>query len=78
MSPHAYVLCSFALTFGVPMGFAVREYWQLGASPGSLPPERTRAPEPAPLPDPGVRLGSGQRPLPDCLIPKPARVRELA
>ncbi len=72
MSPHTYILCSFALTFGVPMGIAVREYWQLGAPPGSLPPRLAPEPAPGPLPD------AGAKPLPDCLIPRPVKIRELA
>jgi hypothetical protein len=81
MSPQAYVVCSFGLTFGIPMAMAVRDYWTLGASPGHLPPGEPVAPVPSPLPDAGARpaLG-GQKPLPACLIPQPspARVRELA
>ncbi len=83
MSPQTYVVCSFGLTFGIPMAMAIREYWTLGASPGHLPPGEPSLPEPQPLPDAGV--GTGYKPLPACLIPphygagaSPARIRELA
>ena len=79
MAPSTQILCSFGLTFGIPMVLAVREYWGLTPSRGHLPPHEPAVPEPAPLPD----AGAGPAPwtgkaLPDCLIPKPARVRELA
>ena len=83
MSPETYVICSFGLTFGIPMAMAVREYWTLGASPGHLPPGEPAMPEPQPLPDAGA--GTQYKPLPACLIPaplvtqsSPARERELA
>ena len=41
-------------------------------APVSLPPQAPAMPGPAPLPDAGVKR------LPECLIPKPARVREMA
>lgn len=72
MTANLQIICSFALTFGVPMAVAVREYWTLGTSPGGLPPELPFVPEPSPLPDAGVKR------LPDCLIPRPVRARELA
>jgi hypothetical protein len=81
MSPHTYILCSFGLTFGIPMALAVREYWTLGASPRFLPPGEPITPEPTPLPDAGVKPAfRAQKTLPDCLIPQPsqARIRELA
>ena len=71
MNPNIQIMCSFALTFGVPMAVAVREYWTLGSTPGGLPPQPPVAPEPMPLPDAGIKR------LPECLIPKPVRVREL-
>ncbi len=71
MNANIQIMCSFALTFGVPMVVAAREYWTLGSSPGGLPPQPPVIPEPAPLPDAGVKR------LPECLIPKPVRVREL-
>jgi hypothetical protein len=78
MSPHTYVMCSFGLTFGIPMAIAVREYWTLGPLRGHLPPGEPVTPKPSPLPGAGVR--SVQKPLPACLIPQPspARIRELA
>jgi hypothetical protein len=81
MSPHTYILCSFGLTFGVPMALAVREYWTLGATPRFLPPGEPSAPQPTPLPDAGAKPAlRALKPLPACLIPQPssARVRELA
>jgi hypothetical protein len=79
MAPSVQIVCSFALTFGIPMALGVREYWTLSPSRGHLPPHEPVAPEPTPLPD----AGAGPTPwagkqLPDCLIPKPARIRELA
>jgi hypothetical protein len=81
MSPHTYVLCSFGLTFGIPMALAMREYWTLGATPRFLPPNDPITPDPTPLPDAGAKPAFRvQRPLPACLIPQPspARIRELA
>ncbi len=76
MMPQTEILCSFALTFGVPMALAVREYWHCTPSRGHLPPgEPMPSPEPDPLPDAGVSPYAGKK-LPDCLIP--VRVRELA
>jgi hypothetical protein len=72
MSPNMQIICSFALTFGVPMAVAVREYWTLGTPPGGLPKQPPVMPEPQPLPDAGVKR------LPECLIPKIVRVREPA
>ena len=68
MKPEIQVLLSGALTFGVPLAFAIRELLELRRRPqgGGGP-----APDPVvPPPKP--------KPLPDCLIPKPyARTREL-
>ncbi len=76
MSPEWQVLLSGALTFGVPLLLAVHELIALrrrprgGWRPDPVPP----APPPPPRP-------SGEKPLPDCLIPKPmprqAKPREL-
>jgi hypothetical protein len=73
------VLCSFALTFGVPSAFAGWELWRLGPTRWRPPPGEDGLPDPAPLSDAGVSPRI-QKPLPDCLIPRavPARVRELA
>ena len=78
MNADAQILCSFALTFGVPIMFALRELRNLGPSPRHLPPGDETVREPTPLPDAGVSPRV-QKPLPDCLIPKPvpARVPEL-
>jgi hypothetical protein len=79
MSPNIQITCSFALTFGVPVVFAAIELWRLKPAQWRPPHEDAAPPDPAPLPDPGV-LPRVQKPLPDCLIPRPAtvRVRELA
>jgi hypothetical protein len=78
MSPQTYMICSFALTFGIPMAVAAREYWTLGPSRGHLPPGEPSEPTPSPLPDAGAN--PVRKPLPACLIPQPgpARLRELA
>jgi hypothetical protein len=75
MDASIQVLCSCALTFGVPIVVAGWELWRLGPTARRLPPGEDRLPDPAPLPDPGASPGF-QKPLPDCLIPR--RVRELA
>jgi hypothetical protein len=71
MSPSVQVTLSCMLTFGVPLGFAVRELVMLrfgGWGPESIPDE----PE-APLPS-----GEPSRPmLPDCLIPQLHPVRHV-
>lgn len=68
MSPHVQVLLSGALTFGVPLAFAIRELIVL-----RRPPRNDGQPPPPVPPRPPVN-----RPLPDCLIPKPLpRVRQL-
>lgn len=66
MSPEVQVLLSGALTFGAPLAIAIHELLALRRKPpgghGGLPPE-----PPPP-----------QKPLPDCLIPRPmVRTREL-
>jgi hypothetical protein len=77
MSPETQILLSGALTFGVPLVLAVRELIVL-----RRPPRGGWRPEPTP-PAPTPPLSpAGQKPLPDCLIPKPVagpreRVREL-
>ena len=74
MDGTTFVVLSGALTFGVPLVLAMRELFELKRRDGGgwegdgpLP----SAPQPPP--------GSGQKPLPECLIPRlPARpVREL-
>jgi hypothetical protein len=79
MNATTWVLCSFALTFGVPIAFAGWELWRLGPTTWRPPPGEDNPPDPAPLPDAGVSPRI-QKPLPDCLIPQavPARMRELA
>lgn len=79
MDPEVYILLSGALTFGVPLALAVRELLVLrrdgGGGGGSW--KGDPAPETPPAPAP-----AGNKPLPDCLIPKPvphlvARTRVL-
>lgn len=79
MNPTTQVICSCALTFGVPIVIAGWELWRMGPTARRLPPGEAGPPEPAPLPDPGVSPRV-QKPLPDCLIPKPqpVRIREPA
>lgn len=68
MNPEMYIFLSGALTFGVPLVFAVRELLLLrrcdGGGNGSWMRDGVRGGPPAPLP-------AGNRPLPDCLVPKP-------
>lgn len=67
MSPQVQVVLSGALTFGIPLAFALRELAVL----------RRRRPAPRRPDDPGSRPSPtrprddspGQRPLPACLIP---------
>jgi hypothetical protein len=78
MSPSLQIACSFGLTHGIAMLLAVRELRNLRPSPRRRP-DGNALIEPAPPPLPTL----GQKPLPDCLIPKPftparPRVRELA
>jgi hypothetical protein len=79
MTPNIQIMCSFALTFGVPVAYAGWELWRLGPTNWRPPAEDAEQPDPAPLPAPAAQP-SAQKPLPDCLIPRPApaRVRELA
>jgi hypothetical protein len=78
MTATTQILCSFALTFGVPIAVAGWELWHLGPTSWRPPPGDDIPPEPAPLPDPGASPRI-QKPLPDCLIPKkvPSRQPEL-
>ena len=76
MDGTAFVVLSGALTFGVPLVVAMRELFELKRrdsggweGDGPLPSK----PQPPPI--------TGQKPLPDCLIPRlpsgPVRIREL-
>jgi len=76
MDGTVYVVLSGAVTFGVPLVLAVRELLDLkrrdnGGWDGDGPPPFKPPPSPR----------TGQKPLPDCLIPKlpagPIRAREL-
>lgn len=76
MDGTAFVVLSGALTFGVPLVLAMRELFELkrrdgGGWEGDGPvPSK---PQPPPI--------TGQKPLPDCLIPRlparPVNLREL-
>ncbi len=77
MDASLWVTCSCALTFGVPLVLAVRELWTLKFAGWRPPSAEETVPDPAPVPDQGL-TPVVQKPLPDCLIPKPVRVRELA
>jgi len=69
MSPAHQIMCSFVLTYGVPMVLAWRELHQLGRLPRHRP-DPGPAPEPLPLPWPV----DGNRSLPACLQPRPAEL----
>jgi hypothetical protein len=79
MNANTQVLCNLALTFGVPIVLAGWELWRLGPIDRRQPPDEDCPPEPGPLPDAG-QLPRVQKPLPDCLVPRPSpvRVREPA
>lgn len=80
MSPGTQIILSGALSFGVPLLFALRELRQL-RRPWHGPDDRERGPDPGPPPPPPDSRPAVQ-PLPDCLIPRPLpardRVREYA
>lgn len=76
MEGTTFVVLSGTLTFGVPLALALRELFELKRrgnggweGDGPMPPK----PPPAPI--------TGEKPLPDCLIPRlpprPVRIREL-
>jgi len=76
MDGTVYIVLSGALTFGVPLALAVRELIELKRRDGGG--WEGDGPTPSkPVPPPRT----GQKPLPDCLIPKlparPVRTREL-
>jgi hypothetical protein len=79
MTPTIQVMCSFALTFGVPVVAAGWDLWRMKPPSWRPPPGEDVIPDPDPLPDAGLPPRV-QKPLPDCLIPKAGRirVRELA
>jgi hypothetical protein len=78
MNAATQVICSCALTFGIPIVIAGWELWRLGPSKRDLPPGDDSPALPTPLPDAGASPRI-QKPLPDCLIPRPApaRIREF-
>ena len=68
MDSETFMMLSGALSFGAPLALAVRELLVLrrdGGGGGSW--KRDPAPDTPPPPAP-----AGNKPLPDCLIPKPA------
>ena len=76
MNAGLQVFLSFTLTFGIPLAWAIREWWVLrrpegGAWPGDGP--RPVSPRPRPPETP--------KRLPECLVPKlpplPAQPRAL-
>ena len=69
MTSETFVLLSGALTFGVPLYLAMRELKITGSGGGGRGPG-TPDPEPIP-PAPDRPALVVQKPLPDCLIPKP-------
>ncbi len=78
MTSETFVLLSGALTFGVPLYLALRELNGLGLGGGGRGPD---ALEPSPIPPSPEqpKVETVQKPLPDCLIPKPmVRVTEPA
>ena len=77
MTPSTQIICSCALTFGVPIVAAGWELWRLGPTRWRPRPNEGMLPEPAPVPDAGISPRI-RKPLPDCLIPRPARVHEPA
>ncbi|WP_428538436.1 hypothetical protein [Rhodopila sp.] len=79
MTPATQMLCSMALTFGIPIVIAGAELWRLGPPPRHLPPGGD-SPEPTPSP-PDIGVAPVMlKPLPSCLIPQASstRVREPA
>ena len=71
MDSTSFVLLSGALTFGVPLLLAMRELKTLGPGGGGGRGPDADDPAPAPLPPDGPVVETMQKPLPDCLIPKP-------
>ena len=71
MTSETFVLLSGALTFGVPLVLAMRELKGLRPSGGNGRGPDADDPQPVPQgPNKPVVL-TEQKPLPDCLIPKP-------
>ena len=58
MSPDVHILLSGALSFGVPLAFAIRELIMLGRDPGGPGRDgdvtRDRSPTPSPNDEPGL------------------------
>lgn len=69
MDTELFVMLSCALSFGAPLAFAARELLLLrrGGDGGSW--RREKAPDAPPPPPPPAPAGN--KPLPDCLVPKP-------
>jgi hypothetical protein len=72
MDSETFILLSSALSFGAPMALAVRELLVLrrdrGRDGGGGSWRRDPAPDKPPPPAPAP---AGNKPLPDCLVPKP-------
>ena len=75
ISADLYIALSFSLSFGVPLVLACMELRRMGRTAPSAGDGRDiQAPAPAPAPagdEPDLP------PLPECLIPKPIKVRVL-
>lgn len=79
MESATLVILSSALSFGSPILFLGWDLWRMKPTNRRLPPDDGPVPEPSPiLPDTDT-MPRVQKPLPDCLIPKPLprRVPEL-
>ena len=72
MTGGIYVTLSFLITFGPPLALCMLPIRSSGGDS-----RRREPPEPAPLaPTTPSPVEATQRPLPDCLIPQPARALE--
>ena len=86
MDGATFAMLNFLLVKGPILAIALYQLWSLRFYP--KPPEREARAEPPPTPRGGDRNDIPQKPLPDCLIPRPLalpaperreqRVRELA
>lgn len=65
MDTELFMLLNGVLTFGAPLALAARELLALRRDDGGGSWRGERAPDTPPTPNP-----AGNKPLPDCLIPK--------
>ena len=65
MDTELFMMLSCALSFGAPLAFAARELLLLRRGSDGDSWRREKAPDTPPPPP------AGNKPLPDCLIPKP-------